>query len=142
MLHLALDFLPHFAWIVYLPGFEKFPFHWLIREGLLAMVAAVPCLFFVRADWPYAVLGMLGAIYPDVEKVAAVDFRIPDHFIIFKGHSLQLSSHDGGLSHGLLIVGELAMIAVMMVWTYTLSRSRRGSERQRAGPIDRLDETS
>ena len=114
MLHLAFDLLPHFAWIVYLPGFEDLPFHWLIREGLASMIVAMPCLFFARAYWPYVVLGMLGAIYPDVEKVAAVDFRIPDRFIMLKGHSLQLSSHDGGISPGLLILGELGLIMAMM----------------------------
>lgn len=128
MLHLALDFLPHFAWIVYLPGFENLPFHWLIKEGLLAAVMAIPCLFFARANWPYAILGMLGAIYPDVEKVAAVDLHIPQSWIIFKGHSLQLSSNDGGLPHGILIAVELGLIALMMLWTYALSRRRRQTE--------------
>lgn len=125
VLHLAFDLLPHFAWIVYLPGFENLPFHWLIREGLATLIVAVPCLFFARANWPYVVLGMLGAIYPDVEKVAAVDFCIPDRFIMFRGHSLQLSSHDGGISHGLLILGELGLIMAMMAWTYAVARPRR-----------------
>lgn len=138
MLHLALDLLPHFAWIVYLPGFEKLPFHWLIREGLLAVVVAVPCLFFIRANWPYAVLGMLGAIYPDVEKVAAVDFRITDRLIMLKDHSLQLSSHDGGLSHGLLIGGELALIGLLMWGTIALARNKEYQRARRRNATDEL----
>ncbi|TFG50773.1 MAG: hypothetical protein E4H40_00585 [Candidatus Brocadiia bacterium] len=140
-LHLLLDGLPHFAWIVYLPGFERLPYHWLIKEGLLAVAVAVPCLIFARKNWPYAILGMFGSIYPDVEKVVAVDFHISARYIIFKGHSLQLSVYDGGLSHGLLIVGELGLIAVIIMWTY-LWRDPKEDNNRDGDLIERLNPTS
>jgi hypothetical protein len=127
LLHLGLDLLPHFAWIVYLPGFENVPFHWLIKEGLLAAAAAIPCLLLARAHWPYALLGMLGAILPDAEKVAAVDFQVPQRWILFKRHSLQLSGNDGGLPHAVLVGFEIALIGALLFWTYR----RSGSSAQR-----------
>ena len=127
-LHLCLDHMPHYAWIVYLPGFEKLPFHWLMKEGLATLIVATPCMFIARKNWPYAILGVVGAIYPDMEKVAAIDFHAPERFIIFKSHSLQLSSHDGGISHGLLIATELGLIAGMMLWIYASARASRGGK--------------
>ena len=125
--HLALDALPHFAWVVYLPGLESLPFHWLIQEGTLALVVAIPCLYFARTIWPCSVCAILGALYPDAEKVASVDFHVPPNWIIFKQHSMQLSSNDGGLPHAVLIAAEIALIAVFMIATMLLARKRGGA---------------
>jgi len=120
--HLALDALPHFAWVIYLPVLESLPFHWLIREGLLATVVAIPLFYVTRAIWPYAVLAMCGALYPDAEKVAAADLNVSPHWIIFKQHSIQLSSNDGGLPHCILIATEIAITAAFIIATMLLAR--------------------
>lgn len=116
--HVLLDLVPHYAWIVYLPGYEHVPFHWLIREGMVAAIVALPALFFARRFWPYALAGMVGSVYPDIEKVASVDFNLPETFILFRWHSTQLSCHDGGLPHWALITAELLLNVglLLLIW--------------------------
>ena len=116
--HLLLDLLPHYAWIVYLDWFKPLPYHWLIREGVFGLAVAVPAFLWAGKAWPFAALGMAGAMYPDVEKVLAVDFHLPEPFILFDWHSTYLSNRTGGLPLPLLIVVECCMIAAFLfvIW--------------------------
>lgn len=127
--HLLLDLFPHYAWIVYLPGFEDLPFHWLIHEGVLGLLVSLPLLYFTRARWGSVTLGMVGAVYPDVEKVACVDLGMPSWMALFRWHSLTLSDRDGGLPLYVLIVAELALIAGLMLGTLAATQKRRASSR-------------
>ena len=94
---------------------QTIPFHWLIREAIFGLAVALPALYLAGRAWPFVALGMLGAIYPDVEKVLSVDFHIPDQFILFAWHSTELSSRTGGLPRPLLIGSECVLIAAFFI---------------------------
>ena len=95
--HLLVDLLPHYNWIVYLNVATALPFHWLIREAVFALAVAIPAFILAGRSWPYVAVGMLGGIYPDVEKVLSFDFHVPDRFILFDWHSTRFSSRTAGL---------------------------------------------
>jgi hypothetical protein len=111
VVHLLLDLIPHFAWVVYLEGFKPLPFHWLLREAALGLAVALPALALSGRAWPYVALGMAGGLYPDVEKVLSVDFHVPDRFILFGWHSLGVSNRTAGLPKAVLIAGECLLLA-------------------------------
>ena len=116
--HLALDLLPHYAWIVYLDWFKKLPYHWLIRESLFGLVIVIFALYFADRAWPFVVLGITGAMYPDIEKILCVDFGLPESLVIFDWHSSALSSRTGGLPKALLITAECMLVGIflLMMW--------------------------
>ncbi|MEM7393178.1 MAG: hypothetical protein AAF492_12605 [Verrucomicrobiota bacterium] len=112
--HLGLDLMPHYAWVVYLNGLENLPYDWLVREALFGLALAVPAFRLAREQWPYVALGMAGGMYPDIEKVAALDFHVPDAYILFDWHSTKLSNRTGGLPLSVLIVIEVILIALAL----------------------------
>jgi hypothetical protein len=133
--HLLLDLLPHFDWIVYLDWFKPFPYDWLVREAGLGLVIAVPAFIFSGRAWPYVAFGMLGGIYPDVEKLLAFGFHLPDRYIFFARHSTHLSNRTAGLPHPVLIGFECALIGVSLFAMWRMGRrSETGSGR--AGKIE------
>ena len=122
MAHLALDRLPHYNWIVYLGWFRGLPYHWLVREALFALPVLAIGLYTARNHWGLLAAAVFFGLYPDLEKVAAVDFQAPRQLVLFKTHSLQLSTYDGGASHAALIALELAVIAGLLAATLLLAR--------------------
>jgi hypothetical protein len=120
--HLLLDLLPHYAWIAYLDWFKPLPHHWLIREAVFGLAVAAPALLMARKVWPFVVLGMAGGLYPDVEKVLAVDFHLPGQFILFDWHSTYLSNRTGGLPRPFLVVMECCLIAACLLAMWRLKR--------------------
>ena len=112
--HLFLYLLPHYAWIVYLDWFKPLPFFWLIQEAAFGLMIAVPAFIFAGRTWPYMAFGMLGGIYPDVEKVLFFGFHLPDRYIFFDWHSKYLSSRTAGLPHLVLIGLECALIGALL----------------------------
>ena len=125
--HLLLDLLPHYAWIVYLDGFNPLPFHWLIREAVFGLAVAVPAFWFAGKAWPFVLVGILGGMYPDFEKVLSVDFGLPGAFVLFDWHSTYLSHRTGGLPKPLLIATECLAIGGFLIgmWMLKQGRSRR-----------------
>jgi hypothetical protein len=121
--HLLLDLLPHYAWVVYLGWFKPLPFHWLIREGVFGLAVVITALILSGKSWPYVALGMFGGIYPDVEKVLAVDFHMPERFILFDWHSTYLSNRTGGFPKGALIGFECLLIAVFLLTMWRMKRT-------------------
>lgn len=123
--HLALDAVPHYNWIVYLNWFHELPFHWLIRDALFALPMIGIGWYAGRDYWLILALGLFGGMYPDFEKVAYVDFHMPEQLILFRSHSLQLSGHTGDLPHGYLIAIELVLLTVCVAATLVIYRCRR-----------------
>jgi hypothetical protein len=123
--HLALDEIPHYNWIVYLTWFHSLPFHWLIREAVFALPVVLIALYCGRDRWVLTCFALLGSMYPDLEKVAFVDFHIPKSLVIFRAHSLQLSGHTAGLPQWLLITLELSVLAVLIAGGVAIYRHRR-----------------
>ena len=126
--HLLLDLLPHYAWVVHLNWFRPLPFHWLMREAVLGLAVAIPAFVFAGRSWPYVALGMFGGIYPDVEKVLSVDFRVPDTFILFAWHSNHLSNRTAGLPKPLLIGIECVLIAGFLLAMWRMRRAASGKD--------------
>ena len=120
--HLLLDLLPHYAWVVYLDWFKPLPYHWLIREAAFGIAVAFPAFIWAGKAWPFVALGMVGGMYPDLEKVLALDFRLPAQLVLFDWHSTYLSSRTAGLPRPLLIVMECCLIAAFLLVLKTLSR--------------------
>ena len=122
--HLFLDALPHYNWIVYLHWLSGLPYHWLIRDALFGLSVTLPILYWGRDRWQLVCLTLFAAMYPDFEKVAHVDFALPERWVIFREHSLKLSTNDWGLPHALLIVFELCLIVLMLIAAYSLAKRR------------------
>jgi hypothetical protein len=120
--HLLLDLLPHYAWIVYLEWFNALPYHWLLREALFGLVVAVPALILAGRFWPFVMLGIAGGMYPDVEKVLAVDLHVPAALILFDWHSRYLSTRTGGLPMPFLIAFECFLIVTLLLMMCQLKR--------------------
>lgn len=121
--HLLLDLLPHYAWIVHLDWFKPLPFFWLIQEAAFGLMVAVPAFLFAGRAWPYAAFGMLGGIYPDVEKVLFFGLHLPDRYILFGWHSEYLSSRTDGLPHPLLIGLECVLIGTFLFAMWRMGRT-------------------
>lgn len=121
--HILLDFLPHYAWIVYLDWFRPLPYHWLIREAVLGFAVAIPSLMVAGKAWPFVAAGMLGAGYPDLEKVLVFDLHLPDAYILFGWHSSHLSSRTGGFPIPILIGFECLILGGFI---FALVMSNRG----------------
>ena len=92
---------------------------------MLGIIVALPLIYFARDHWGYTVLGMIGAMYPDIEKVAYIDFGMPGRLVLFRWHSMALSDRDGGLPSGRLILIECALIAGLIIGTLWLTKDRR-----------------
>lgn len=120
--HLLLDLLPHCAWVVYLDWFKPLPYHWLIREGVFGLAVAVSALLLAGKAWPFVALGMAGGMYPDVEKVLAVDLHLPESFILFDWHSTYLSNRTAGLPMPFLILLECCIAAACLLTMWKLKR--------------------
>lgn len=120
--HLLLDLLPHYAWIVYLDWFKPLPYHWLIREAVFGLAVAMPALLMSRKAWSFVFLGMAGGMYPDVEKVLAVDLHLPRQLILFDWHTTYLSSRTGGFPRPFLVVMECCLIAGCLVAMWRVRR--------------------
>ena len=127
VLHLLLDEIPHYNWIVYLHGFERFHHHWLIREFVATIPVAIVGLCFARRIWPWCLLAAFGAMYPDIEKVAAFDFGMPKDLVLFRQHSIHLSTKDYGWPHWLLIAIESCLIFLFVWRTWRVSKRRESS---------------
>jgi hypothetical protein len=123
--HLLLDAIPHYNWIVYMNWLRDLPFHWLIRNAVFAIPMVWIGWHTGRDHWVILGLGLFGGMYPDFEKVAYVDFHIPQQLVLFPGHSLELSGHTGGWPRGVLVAIELALILGCVAATVVLYRRRR-----------------
>jgi hypothetical protein len=125
--HLALDLLPHYAWIVYLDWFDALPYHWLIREAAFGFAVAVVALCLSGRAWPFVILGMVAGMYPDIEKVLCIDHGLPRVLVLFDWHSGYLSTRTGGLPKPLLIAGECTMIGAFLfvMWKLKLGASNK-----------------
>jgi len=120
--HLALDLLPHYAWIVYLDWFKTMPYHWLIREAVFGLAIALPALMIAGKARPFIVVGMVGGMYPDLEKVLCVDHGLTQPFILFDWHSRYLSNRTAGLPKPLLVIMECCIIAACLFTMWQLNR--------------------
>lgn len=122
LLHVGMDLQPHYNWIVYLHAFESLPYHWLVREAVCTLVVFIPALYLARRAVVPALAGVFGSVYPDIEKVAAVDFGF--RHALFPGHSLELSTHDYGLPRSVLIASDFLLIATFfsIVWKFAPRR--------------------
>ncbi|MBI3985337.1 MAG: hypothetical protein HY343_00305 [Lentisphaerae bacterium] len=120
--HLLLDLLPHYAWIVHLDWFKPAPFHWLLREAVFGVAVAVPALLLSGRAWPYAALGIFGAVYPDVEKVLSLDFHWPQALVFFGWHSNFVSNRTAGLPPPLLIAFECLLIGVCLLAMWRIKK--------------------
>jgi hypothetical protein len=120
--HLLLDMLPHYAWIVYLDWFNPLPYHWLMREAVFGLAVAVPSFLLAGKAWPFVVLGMGGAVCPDVEKVLAVDLHLPRRFILFDWHSTYLTNRTAGLPKSFLFLMECCLVAAFLFAMWKLQR--------------------
>ena len=135
--HLLLDSLPHYNWIVDLHWFRGVPVSWLVREALFTVPILVVAWYAGR-DHPVVLgLGLIGSLYPDMEKVAYVDLHVPEEWIVFRTHSLKLSSLDGGVPHRLLIAWEASLVGVLLLATLALCIWRRRRDRVTAGTLRR-----
>lgn len=138
--HLLVDLLPHYNWIVYLPWATGLPFHWLIREAVFSLAVAIPAFILARGLRPYVAIGMLGAIYPDVEKVLSFDFHVPDRFILFDWHSTRFSNRTAGLPNAILIGIECLLIAasLLAMWRMRRAATNKGADASASAGEDRV----
>lgn len=92
---------------------------------------AIPVFIFAGRAWPYVALGVIGAVYPDAEKVLSVDFHLADRFILFNWHSGYLSNRTAGLPESVLIGLECLLIASFLLAMWRMKRAASGSEHLR-----------
>ena len=125
--HLALDLVPHYAWIVYLDWFKPMPYHWLVREALFGLAVGAVALWLADGERPWVMLGMVAGMYPDVEKVLFFNHGLADTFILFDWHSRYLSNRTGGLPKPVLIAMECVLIAACLFTMWRVGRRARNS---------------
>jgi hypothetical protein len=116
--------------VVYLDWFKPLPYHWLIQEAVFGLVVAIPAFIFAGRSWPFVALGMMGGIYPDVEKVLSIDLHVPDRFILFGWHSTVLSNRTAGLPKAALIGFECLLIVgfLLAMWRMKKVASKNTSD--------------
>jgi hypothetical protein len=128
--HLFLDALPHNNWIVHLNWFPGVPFHWLLCEALCALPLMIFGAYVGRDHLVLLGAGVFGAMYPDFEKVAYIDFHIPQALVLFSSHSLKLSSHHGNWPLWKTVALESGLVLLMLTATVLLARRRRNERTQ------------
>jgi hypothetical protein len=122
VVHLCLDELPHYNSILFVNVFTGYEHSWLIREVVSAIPVIAAGLYFARRNPGVALLGMFSAMYPDIEKLAALEWGLPESLAIFREHSLALSHNDYGMAHAPLIAGELILLAMFLSQSWLISR--------------------
>jgi hypothetical protein len=127
--HFLLDLIPHYAWIANLDWFQTLPYRWLLCEGLFGLAVAVPALLIARGARGHVALGMLGGLYPDLEKVMSLDLHVPDRYVLFAWHSNHLSHRTGGCSKPILAAFECALVLALLweMWRIRARDARYGA---------------
>jgi hypothetical protein len=119
--------MPHYDWLFYVKIFSPLPFWWLLPQILVSFPALLITFYYARDSWIIAVVSVLGGIYPDIEKLAYVDFHLPQYFVLFRNHSCALSQWTPWeLEHKtFLIVFEVCLFLVLLVGICWAARCRK-----------------
>jgi hypothetical protein len=119
--HLLLDAIPHYNWIVYVDWLHRVPFAWLLREAIFSLPVILLAVYCGRDHPVINFFGLFGGMYPDLEKVAYLDFHLPQRFVLFPWHSLRCTPFDGRHAQSTYIAQEMAIFLVLAAATYGLS---------------------
>ena len=115
IVHIIMDFLPHYNWVAHGSLFLEVPHGWYYREVTALFPVVLALLVLGRSSRPLVLVGIIAGLYPDLEKLAYLTFGLPNQFVLFKWHSRMLSSHDLGLPHVLLSGFDIAILAACIV---------------------------
>lgn len=127
--HLLLDLIPHYAWIVDRDWFISAASHWVIRATILSLLVGLPAIWITGRAWPCAVAGILGAMYPDIEKVAYFNFGATDPLILFDWHSKHLTSNPPGVPAWVLMGAEWILVVAILAAMAIMRRRTRAEPR-------------
>jgi hypothetical protein len=127
--HLLLDAVPHYDWLFYVTIFKPLPYYWLLPQVIMALPVILLALTLTRDRPVIVVASLAGAVYPDVEKLAYLDFGLPKALVLFPHHSCSLSQWTPWeLAHkDFLIILEMAVMTVCLVGVYRFTLKRRGA---------------
>ena len=120
--HLLLDIAPHYAWIVYLDWFKGVPYAWLLQEALFGGALAIIILAVCGKARSFVLLGIFGAIYPDIEKVLVFDFHAPDWMVLLDRHSRYLTNNTYGWPVWALIGLEVSLTVASLAGIVVMKR--------------------
>ncbi|MCG3149036.1 MAG: hypothetical protein PCFJNLEI_02488 [Verrucomicrobiae bacterium] len=120
--HLALDAVPHNNWTLAQNWFPGVAYAWLANAAVVATPFLIFGLVIERRHWVILLLGVLGGLYPDIEKLGYIDFNLPQAFVLFPSHSLKVSSHDGGWSLWECVLVEASILISLLGVAVALAR--------------------
>ena len=134
--HVLLDLVPHYNWVANGSLFLGVRDGWYYRETVALLPVAVILLVLGRRNLLAASVGMIAALYPDLEKVAYLAFGIPDRFVLFGWHSRVLSSNQSGFPRWLLSMLDMLILTGCTVALWYCGR-RTGEKDAVASPVVR-----
>jgi len=109
--HVLMDLIPHYNWVANGSLFLGVHNGWYYREAVALLPVATILLALGRRHLLAMSVGMVAALYPDLEKVAYLAFNIPDRFVVFGWHSHALSSNNVGVPCWLLSILDMLALA-------------------------------
>jgi len=119
--HLALDRLPHFGFLPHVLVWSSIPHAWLVRPVVGGMLALAFVMHEARTRPWLPAAASLGAIYPDVEKIAHTELGVP--WVLFRAHAEVTATYTGGYPPKVLAAFEIAAAIAMAVAYARLARA-------------------
>ena len=125
ILHLLLDALPYYDWLFYIHIFKPLPYYWMFPQ-VLTTLPVLAAIFQLNRDARLVTsLSILGGVYPDIEKLAYIDWHLPKSLVLFPFHSCRLSGSAWESSHkSFLILWEIGIFALIMLGLYWCAGQR------------------
>jgi len=125
--HLALDAVPHFGFLPHLFVWTWMPHAWLVRPLVGGLITFLALVLKGGSNWPLVVAACVGAVYPDVEKIAHSELGVP--FVLFRGHAEVVTTYTAGLPPKLLAASEIALAALFAALYARLATRREAGAR-------------
>ncbi len=125
--HLFEDAVPHYDWLFYVRLFHPLPYWWLIPQAIGSLLVLLIVFHVARDHRIITIVAIIGGIYPDLEKLAYLDFHLPQSLVIFRKHSCYLSQWTPWeLEHKtFLIVFEVFLLIALLVGNAWVALKRR-----------------
>lgn len=118
-----LDSLPHFGFLSFVDLWVQLPYAWIVRPAVAGLLAAAFVLHRARGHRWLAVVALVGAAYPDLEKLAFFVWGWPH--LLYPDHAHVASTYTAGLDPRALTLAQIALGGVAAVALEALSRRRR-----------------
>ncbi|MBD3307839.1 hypothetical protein GF339_15510 [candidate division KSB3 bacterium] len=135
-LHILLDAFPHYNWLFSVEIFAPLPYY-QIFPPLLASLPILLLAYHFAGDARLIMLSaVIGAMYPDVEKLAYLHQHLPRSLVLFRSHSCCHSHWTPWEQEYTAVVvgGEIVLLLLLIAGSSWIARKRGRYQQIRQEP--------